>query len=279
MKSLLVSCLEGSPFADRLVSAEEILARLRGRKSPVEMTWIEEAVRITERVFTALQQWLAVGQTEQDIHRIVHELMAERGVTAAWHAASDPAVDAGPDKPFGHGGPTTRRTKAGELLHLDFGVRFHGYCSDLQRMFFFGHEQEIPEEVDRAFHTVHDAISHAAAALRPGVRGVEIDGVARAFVKQAGYPEFQHALGHQVGQQAHDGGALIGPAWERYGTAPQRPLEQGNVFTLELGVPTEHHGAVSLEENVAITREGCRFLSHPQTKLTCVRPNGRDHGK
>ena len=73
-----------------------------------------------------------------------------------------------------------------------------------------------------------------------------------------------------MGRHAHDGGTLLGPAWERYGNAPQGTVEAGNVFTLELGVPTKQYGAVSLEEDVVVVDGGCRFLSNPQTELICL---------
>ncbi len=270
MKALLLEVLGPTPHAARLVSAEILVGRLRGRKSPLEQMRIRRAVRITEGLFDELDGFLAVGQTEREIQAFVHRRMAELGVGFAWQAASNPAVDAGPDKPFGHGAPSENRTKRGHLLHLDCGVQSEGYSADLQRMYFFGAPDEVPDEVAHAFATVRDAIARAAEFLRPGVRGVDVDAVARAHVTAQGYPPYGHALGHQIGRFAHDGGTLLGPAWERYGDAPHRHVEAGNVFTLELHVPTSHHGPVSLEEDVLVTETGCEFLSTPQRALRCV---------
>lgn len=270
MKALLLDILRPTPYADRLVSAERLVGHLRGRKSPLEQARIRNAVRITEGILDELDGFLTVGQTELEIQAFVHRWMAELGVGFAWQAASNPAVDAGPGKPFGHGGPSDNRTKPGHLLHLDFGMQADGYSADLQRMYFFGAPDEIPAEVGRAFATVRDAIARAADTLRPGVRGVDVDAVARAHVIAQGYPPFAHALGHQIGRFAHDGGTLLGPGWERYGDAPHGVVEAGNVFTLELYVPTEQFGQVSLEEDVLVTDTGCEFLSHPQQGLRCI---------
>ena len=270
MKARLLEILEPTPYASRLVSAERPIGRLRGRKSSFEQTRIRDAVRITEGIFDELDRFLAIGQTEIGIREFVHRRMEELGVGFAWQAASNPAVDAGPNKPFGHGAPSENRTKAGHLLHFDFGVQSGGYSSDIQRMYFFGTPGEIPEEVQRAFETVRDAIQLAADFLRPGVRGRDVDAVARQHVIDCGYPEFAHALGHQVGRFAHDGGTLLGPPWERYGESPGGIVEPGNVFTLELHVPTENYGQVSLEEDVLVTETGCEFLSHPQRALRFI---------
>ena len=151
MKALLLQILDGTPYADRLLSASPVIGRLRGRKTVEELSRIERAVQITEQIFS-------------EIHRFVHERMASHNVGDAWQADHNPAVDAGPDKAFGHLGPTDATTREGQLLHLDFGVRFEGYCSDLQRMFFFGPPERIPEQVTNAFDTVRSAIAAAERA-------------------------------------------------------------------------------------------------------------------
>jgi len=270
MKALLVDMLASTPHGTKLVSAERLVGGLRGRKSAFEQAQIRDAVRITEQIFDELDSFLAVGQTEIEIQQFVHRRMTELGVGFAWQAASNPAVDAGPNKPFGHGGPSENRTKRGHLLHFDFGVQSGGYSSDIQRMYFFGAADKIPEEVERAFETVRDAIQLAAKALRPGLRGKDVDAVARQHVIDRGYPPFAHGLGHQIGRYAHDGGTLLGPPWERYGDSPNGVVEPGNVFTLELHVPTTDYGQVSLEEDVLVTVTGCEFLSHSQRALRCI---------
>jgi Xaa-Pro dipeptidase len=83
-----------------------------------------------------------------------------------------------------------------------------------------------------------------------------------------GYPEYMHALGHQVGRVAHDGGALLGPKWERYGRSPMMPIEKDQVYTLELGVDVEGRGYLGLEDIVVVvTDTGVRWLSDRQTSL------------
>ncbi|NHJ14563.1 MAG: aminopeptidase P family protein [Candidatus Thorarchaeota archaeon] len=270
MHMLLKEYLKGTPYEHRLTSAELIISKLRGRKIEEEVSRIRKAVEITEAIFRAAEDFVKVGMTELEIHSFFHNQMAQYGVTSAWNPDHNPAVDAGPTKQFGHTGPIDLRVKKGHLLHFDFGVKWSDYCSDVQRMFFFGARNEIPEQVNDAFETVRDAIQAAAKFIRPGAVGYEVDTIARDFVKERGYEEYQHALGHQVGRHAHDGGTLLGPRWERYGDSSMGVVEVGNVFTLELYVTTENYGQISLEEDILITREGCKFLSTPQKELICI---------
>ena len=246
---------------DLFISAAPLIQAVRGRKTKTEIELVKKACEITEAINYKVTTLIKIGMSEIDIQKLFHEEMDKHSITEAWQRISCPAVDAGPDKEFGHVGPlSTSKTKKGYTLHNDLGVKFNGYCSDLQRMWFFGSESEIPKELLHAFETVYMAITKAAEFIKPGVTGLSIDKKARDYVKSQGYDEFAHALGHQIGTNAHDGGVLIGPLWERYGDSPKGIVEEGNIFTLELYVKTKNYGMVSLEEVIVITKDGCQFL-------------------
>ena len=259
-------------YADRLVSAERLVAALRARKTPQELARIRAAVLETERIFDEVGRFLAPGRTERDVADLVARLRAERGLETAWEAATCPAVFTGPDTAGAHYGPTSRAIARGHIVNMDFGVKSEDYCSDLQRTFYVRREGEtsVPEPVARGFGTIAQAIESARRALRPGVAGRDVDRVAREVVTSAGYEEFPHALGHQVGRFAHDGAALLGPTWEKYGGRPLVPVEEGMVFTLEPRLTVQGYGVATVEEMVVVTRDGAEFLSDPQTTLRVV---------
>lgn len=85
------------------------------------------------------------------------------------------------------------------------------------------------------------------------------------------------AWGHQVGTKAHDGGVLLAPLWERYTILPKGEVEENNIFTLELYVKTKNYGWVSLEEDIVVTSDGCRFLVPRQEEWICVDIKGEIH--
>ena len=144
-------------------------------------------------------------------------------------------------------------------------MKVEDYASDLQRTFYILEEgeEEAPAEVKRGFETIITSIEMAKEALKPGVQGVDIDGIAREYIVSQGYEEFPHGLGHQVGRFAHDGTALLGPAWEKYANKPFEPVEEGMVFTIEPRLMVPGRGVVTVEEMVYVTRDGADYLAEP----------------
>jgi Xaa-Pro aminopeptidase len=259
-------------FAHRFVSSESIVNALRGRKSPVEVARIRDAVHDTEEIFETVTAALRPGLSELDIADLVHADVAQRGLGYAWGRDHCPAVNAGPHKEVGHAPPGELKTRRGELLHMDFGVTRAEYTSDLQRVWYFLDEGEAapPEEVRHAWDALWASVDAGAAALRPGVAGWEVDAAARASLVAAGYPEPMYALGHQIGRSAHDGGTTLAPRWDRYGSSPLGRVEEGNVFTLEYGTSVPGRGYIGLEEDVLVTADGLEWLSTPQRELWLV---------
>lgn len=268
----LVEYFTGTPYLDRFVSAESVVGALIGRKSPDEVARIEAAIETAERILDDVGQFARPGKTERQIAEFMLAAADRLGVEPAWSQPC-PIVNSGPNSMVGHGFPSDLPIEPGHILHIDFGVRQNGYCSDLQRCWYVpaDGERRPPEAVVKAFDAVAEGIASSAEALRPGVEGWEVDAVARRCIVEAGYPEYGHALGHHVGRNAHDGAGILGPRWDRYGATPHRKVEPGNVFTLEPSIlDAGGRGCLGIEEMVLVTDSGCRWLSHRQTSLPCL---------
>ncbi len=257
--------LEGTPHADKFISAEQLVSKLRSRKNPGEITLLKKAAEIACEVWDEVELKIKPGMIEIDIAGLIEKAIVKRGCTISF----DTLVNAGDKTDSGHGLPTVAKLSAGDLLHVDFGVRYENYCSDIQRLLYFNRpkEKKPPAELIDAFDTVNEIITSTAKICKPGKKGHEIDALARQILNEYGYPEYQHALGHQLGRSVHDGGAVLGPKWERYGNTPEILLEEGNVFTLELEIILPGIGCVGLEEDVAINNGAAKFLSKRQSKL------------
>lgn len=271
MYLILQDCLLGTPYADRLVSADRVLTAMRARKLPIEVERIQAAIEDTLEIFSGIERMLKPGIRERDVADWVHQAVEQTGMITAWDFRYDPVVNFGPDSKFGHAGPGDIALAPGMLVHVDFGVKKDGYCSDLQRMWYILREGETepPDEILRPFDTVVRSMQAGFETLCPGVAGWEVDAAARTVIVEAGYPEPEFALGHQLGQTTHDGGGLLGPRWPRYGNRPNMQVEEGNVFTLEYALPSPA-GIIGLEEDVLVTADGARYLSPRQTELRCL---------
>ena len=268
----LTELLKDTPYRDRLVSSEEIVSALRGRKSQVEVDLIKKAIVETLKIFDEVTDFIKVGKSEKDVADFVIGLVKQRGFEMAWDEEHCPAVFTGPDTAGAHSGPTDKKIAPGHVINMDFGIKYNGYCSDLQRTWYVLKEGETdaPEEVLRGFNVIRDSIQMAAKELKPGKLGWEIDDIARSYIKSQGYDEYPHGLGHQVGRVAHDGGAMLGPRWERYGNIPYIPIEKGNVFTIEPRLTIEGYGIATMEEIVWVTDNGCEFMSTPQNEIYLI---------
>jgi Xaa-Pro aminopeptidase len=263
--------LGGTPYAERLVSAHELVSRLRASKTIGEQALLLAAVEAADEIFRRAEQTIAVGVSEREIAELMHQEVTARGMRTSWHWDACPIVNTGPDSPIGHANPTALTVQPGHLVHIDFGVQREGYCSDQQRMWYVLREGETapPQDVQRAWLTVRTAIQRAFDFIKPGVQGWEVDAIGRSVFLEAGLPEYQHALGHSVGRAVHDGGTLLGPRWDRYGQTPYGRVEQGAVFTLECGTQTSC-GYLGLEEEIVVEEDGARWLSPPQTELWLI---------
>ena len=253
-------------MAGRLVSAEKITSALRERKTAAEIAFIKDAIRETEEIFNEVAGFIAPHKTEKEVAAFMLAEVGRKKLALAWGEATCPAVFSGPDTAGAHYSPTGRTVEHGHVLNMDFGLKVNGYCSDLQRTFYvLGEgEKEPPSEVRKGFETIVRAVESSKRAMKPGVPGVDIDAVARKIIVEAGYAEFPHALGHQVGRFPHDGTALLGPRWEKYARKPFHLLEPGMVFTIEPRLTVPGRGVVTIEEMVVVTAGGAEWLSTPQ---------------
>jgi len=266
MYILITNYLKDTPFAERLISSNELCSKLRCRKLPVEIERLSKAAQLADEAWQEVAGMIEAGMTEIDIANLIDQTIVEKFNA---EVSFKTIVNAGDKTKPGHSLPSDARLEHGDLLHIDFGVKFENFCSDIQRLLYVKHrgDTDAPEVLKDAFALVKEIIDGSAKMCRPGVMGFEIDSFARKMLVDNGYPEYSHALGHQLGRDVHDGGAIIGPKWPNYGVTPTIPLEKNNVFTLELEINLPGIGCVGLEEDVLVTENGAKFLSPRQTEL------------
>lgn len=247
-------------------SASTFLCSLRSVKTPGEQARIQAAVEMAENDLQAMTSILRVGISELEVAAFLHQRIRAAGLEPAWGWTGCPNVSFA--RMPAHAGPTEKVLQPGMLIHVDYGVRKDHYCSDVQRIYYWPRLGEgLPGVLQKAFQTVWRALEAAAQALRPGVRGYEVDAAARQVIVEAGYPEYKYATGHGLGRATHDGGTLLGPRWPRYGQTPEGFVQEEEVYTLELGVMLEGIGYVGLEEDVVVRADRVDWLSRRQNEI------------
>ena len=241
--------IENSAAQFQLLSAEQIIAGLRMQKDPDELAAMRKAVDIAQ---TALENTLPQIHTGMSEGEIAAELTLQ-----LLRSGSDPTmpfspiVSAGPNSANPHASPSARRLAQGDLLVIDWGANYQGYCSDLTRTFTVG---DVDDEYRRIAEIVLQANIAGREIARPGIAAGEVDQAARAVIEASGYGAyFTHRTGHGLGLEGHE------PPYMRAGNA--MILQPGMTFTVEPGIYLPERNGVRIEDNVVITDQGAETLS------------------
>ena len=157
-----------SDYTDRFTSAQSIINSLRGCKSKTEIDIITRACQITEEINEKMTKFMEVGTSEAKIQARFHDEIAKRQLGFSWQREQNPMIDVVKEKDFGHVIPQeSNLIQKGHTLHNDFGIKIYGYGSDLQRMWFFGNKEEVPNELRQGMDTIVKAIELALADINP----------------------------------------------------------------------------------------------------------------
>jgi Xaa-Pro aminopeptidase len=239
-----------------MVAAGGAVEKLRRVKDEGELAAIEEASKLADEVWRwSLERGLA-GRSEREVARAAEARIRELGGDPSFPAI----VAAGPNGALPHAEPGERRIGQGELVVFDMGAQLDGYCSDGTRTFATG---EPGEEARRVYGIVLEAQLAALEAVKAGVKGEDVDAVARKMIDAAGHGEhFGHGLGHGVGLEVHEA--------PRLSLRSDDVLAAGEVVTVEPGIYLPGKLGVRIEDFVVVTDEGLRNLSSLPKDLQLV---------
>jgi Xaa-Pro aminopeptidase len=234
--------------AGELISIDERIRNIRAVKDDEEIGRIKRAIDIASKSLRENMWRITPGTQEKEIALELEFSMRRNG---AENIAFDTVVASGGRAALPHGKASEKRIDNGDSVIIDFGSRYRGYYSDETCTFFSGKLNRRQEEV---YQIVKDAHDKAIASIRPGRKAMEIDAIARGWIKEAGYGDyFGHGTGHGVGLAVHEN-PVIGPESKDI-------LEQGMVFTVEPGIYIPGWGGVRIEDMVLVTENGCEVLT------------------
>lgn len=248
--SLLEELIEESV----LVPVSAMIESLREVKDAQEIAIIEQACHIADQGFAHVLKMIRPGMTEIEVANQLDFFMRSLGATSV---SFDTIVASGIRSAMPHGVASNKVIEQGDLITLDFGCYYNGYVSDMTRTFAIGDPGEKLKEI---YQIVLDAQLKVLAAAKPGMTGIELDAVARDHIASFGYGEaFGHSTGHGIGLEIHEGPNVSFRA--------DKAFVLGNVITDEPGIYLPGIGGVRIEDDLLITENGNKVLTHSPKEL------------
>lgn len=234
---------------------------LRIIKQPFEIELLRRAVAITDQTFVHLCEWIRPDMTEKAIQWEITRKMLELGADGP---AFEPIVASGPNGVMPHAHASSRCVQRGELITLDMGARYKGYCADMTRTICLGEPSET--RMVELYEIVLLAMKTCEAGLHAGISGQAADALTRDVLVAHDLGEYYiHSTGHGVGLQIHEGPGL----------SPRAPadaiLPAGSVVTVEPGVYIPGWSGLRIEDCGVVTEKGFEVLTQSPTTLVIQR--------
>ncbi len=240
---------------------EDIIGTMRQVKGPDEIELLKRAIAITDQTFTHLCQWIQPGMTEKDVQMEIARKMVELGADGL---AFESIVASGPNGSMPHAHPSERKIQRGELITIDMGARYKGYCADMTRTICLGEPAE--PRMREVYDAVLNAMKTCEAGLYAGISGKAADALARNALEMVHLDEYYvHPTGHGVGLQIHEGPRLSARATD------DAMLPVGAVVTVEPGVYIPGWSGTRVEDCVLLKEDGVEVLTQSPTDLVLPR--------
>jgi len=268
----------GAEYSKRLSSADEVIYQWLSIKLPAEVEIMRQAAALTAQWQLEAYQQIKPGiTTDADVARFLKAKMREAGVTDAWAPAQNPNVNSGTDR--GHSHATNKIIQAGDVIQTDFGIRVYDrWVTDIQRFaYVLGEdESEAPSNIQSYWQNAKQGREAAFDAMKPGVKGIDVDAAQRKVMEQTGSLPLMWSTGHPVGYVAHDTGPNLGGSRAvSVRAASQRVLQEGMTFAFDgfysWSLSDGQPKTISVEEMVQITKDGAEYLIPPQQDLVLIK--------
>ncbi len=218
-------------------------------KSNEEINYIQKAIDISLESFDILKSYLKEGVTEKELQHKLEYIMARKG---AEKEAFDSIVAFNDSTAEPHHHSSNKTLKKGDMITIDFGAKYNGYCADITRTFIY--EDQGNEKYKEILEIVEEAARLGREAVKPGIKASEIDSICRSYIKSKGYEEFfVHSTGHGLGIDVHE--------FPYVSATSDIILEPGMIITVEPGIYIEKLGGARIEDDVLVTSTGNKVLS------------------
>lgn len=243
----------------KLKPSHNLIEKQRMIKTEQEIQLIEKAQRIAEKVFLEVKKNLKVGKTEKQIAWEIEKLGHDFGADTISFA---PIIGFNENSASPHHQNSDRKLKKGDVVLVDMGMMYQGYCSDMTRMIF---TKQPTAQQKKIYNLVLEAQEAAIKKLKAGTMGSVGDEWSRAVIRQAGYGDtFGHSLGHGIGLEVHEAPYLS--------TGYEEPILENTIVTVEPGIYLDGFFGVRIEDMVLVKRDRVINLTKiPKEIDTCLK--------
>ena len=225
-----------------------LVEALRESKDADEVALIRQAGEMATNALGKTLREVRPGMTELNVAGILEHALRDEGAEDFPFAT---IVASGPRAALPHARASSRVIQRGDLLLLDFGAQYKGYCSDVTRTVVVGRATSEQKEI---YEIVRQANAVASQSVRAGMKGQDADGLARRYIEERGYGDaFGHSLGHGLGLEVHEA--------PRLAKTVEAPLGAGAVVTIEPGIYKVGWGGVRIEDDVHLASSGPEILT------------------
>ncbi|MBU1089424.1 aminopeptidase P family protein [Patescibacteria group bacterium] len=222
-----------------------------------EIQKIRRSCRLADEILAEIVGNLRRGKSEIDIAREIRRLAKSKSGRIAFQ----PIVAFGRNSATPHHRPTARRLKKGDIVKIDLGVKYQGWCSDITRTFFTVEPTKLQREV---YEAVLRAQQIGIRKIKIGMKAKDLDAAARNFLAKEGFGKnFIHSLGHGIGRKVHTA-PKIGPK-------SKSVLEKKTAITIEPGIYLKNKFGVRIEDSLLVKKNGVELLTKFPKKLTVLK--------
>ena len=231
---------------NNLVETEYIIEKQRMIKDDEELKDLKIACEITDNCFSYILSYIKQGMTEIEIEREIEEYYRQRTDGLSFETI----VASGENTSKPHAVPTDRKIQKQDIITIDMGCKYHGYCSDMTRTFFVG---DVPQELKKVYDLVLKNQKQTMEELKDGANVRLITKMVENDFKLNDY-DLIHALGHGVGLEIHEPPFIS--------SKNDALLKENMVITNEPGIYIPGKFGVRIEDTVQITKFGCISLTN-----------------
>lgn len=227
---------------NNLVETEKIIEKQRIIKNEEEIETTKKACQLTDECFMYLINFIEKGMTEKEIALEIQKYFITNGADGI---SFNPIVASGKNSSIPHAVPTDKKIESGDIITLDFGCIYKGYCSDMTRTIFVDY---VKEEYKKVYDLV---LKNQKLTLKEYAEGKSSKVITQMVENDFKINDFElvHALGHGTGLEIHELPFVSAKS--------ENILKENMIITDEPGIYITGHFGVRIEDTVLVgKREG-----------------------